>query len=367
MAKIELMLVVVVVAVCAVHAQDDFRKEGLCPEVVLNTTHNFNVSFDCLSDSECSYDHKCCQRPDGAYRCTEPLPNVTSTMRTTTANKFVKPGHCPGPRFTFGRRCPGGQTCSNDGDCYGNMKCCSRFSYDECPSVCRYPDSNTTMSSMRPVSPSFKPSSKPHRDQPGSCPSDYGKYHESYEWYDDVTCKNHCNSTDDCAEGELCCIEEYILEMEHDDYRKRRQADGSRCPVCMKAKLDCDSEYGTTYKHGQLYKRAYDDCYLCQCYYGQTSCYNVCGYDDDDDIWYDGLYMPQAWIAAGVAAGTALLISVIFTLSVCCCLKCCCKDKQQTIVVQQQPPMAQQPGNAYYMSPPREEKLLLADNGYTTA
>ncbi|XP_038073676.1 uncharacterized protein LOC119741837 isoform X2 [Patiria miniata] len=362
MGKIELMLVVVVAVVCSVHAQDALRKEGICPEFALNSTHNFNVSFDCLSDSECSYDHKCCQRPDGAYRCTEPLPNVTSTMRTTTAN-IVKPGQCPRPIHLFGRRCPGGQTCSHDGDCYGNRKCCRRSSDDECPSVCRYPDSNTTMSTMRPVSPSFKPSSKPHRDQPGTCPSNYEKYFEDYDWYD-ITCKNHCNSTDDCAEGELCCVDEY--KWEDDDYRERPQADGYRCPVCMKANFDCDDGDGI-HKHGQIYTAYYDYCNLCQCYYGQTNCYNVCGHDNDDDYWYDDLYMTRAWFTACVAAGTALLISVIFTLSVCCCLKCCCKDKQQTIMIHQQPPMAQQPGNAYYMSPPKEEKLSLTENGYTTA
>ncbi|XP_038073674.1 uncharacterized protein LOC119741836 [Patiria miniata] len=367
MAKIELMLVVVVVAVCAVHAQDDFRKEGLCPEVVLNSTHSFNVSFDCLSDSECSYDHKCCQRPDGAYRCTEPLPNVTSTMRTTTANKVVKPGHCPGPRFTFESRCPRGQTCSHDGDCYGDMKCCSRSSYDQCPSVCRYPDSNSTSTktTMRPVSPSFKPSSKPHY-RPGTCPSDYEKYPGSFEWWDTFPGNYRCDSDDDCAEGELCCMNEKYI-MEGNDYRKRRQADDDRYPgpVCMKANFDCDDGYGI-HRHGQIYTAYYDDCNLCQCYYRQTSCYNVCGHNDDD-YWYDGLYMTRAWVAAGVAAGTALLISVIFTLSVCCCLKCCCKDKQQTIMIHQQPPMARQPGNAYYMSPPKEEKLSLTENGYTTA
>ncbi|XP_022088646.1 uncharacterized protein LOC110978173 isoform X2 [Acanthaster planci] len=279
----------------------------------------------------------------------------------------VKDGKCPAPRYTFRRGCSSWSThnCSRDSDCSGEMKCCRGFVGEDC-SVCRFPEfSNSTVTTTRQPLP--KPTNRPHRDHHGTCPNNFEKYH----WYDDfgITCENHCNSSDDCAEGELCCVEEsggIIYDDLPVSYRKRRQVDGSRCPVCKKANYDCYGTYGTKYSHGEMYMESYYDssdyCRVCQCYYGQSNCFYICG--DDymrEHFWAHG------WFAAGISAGVALLISVIFTLSLCCCLKCCCSDKKQTIVLQQRPAVAQQPGNVYYMSPPKEEKLPLAENGYTTA
>ncbi|XP_038073188.1 proline-rich extensin-like protein EPR1 isoform X2 [Patiria miniata] len=336
----------------------------------------------CKNDSQCPGDQKCCSYwrilITDCYVCLPPIPPIPAvtespamlpavpktpvhTPSVLPTNKppvthpihkpnGTKPGTCPYPQFQWGETCPPEdgpfqQLCKNDSQCPGDQKCCSywRIMITDCY-VCVPP----VPSALAVTKPPATPTTKPKIPHEGVCPA--------VNKSEPVLCVDPppCRTDQDCMSFEKCCF----TGCSHMCVESTRTP-----PIPLSLIGDpvqpsggCTYYDGQHYENGRVFRPYDDECTLCQCFNGEYNCYDTCSHD------YDYSHV-NAWVAAAIAAGGALLISLTFTMSVCCCLKCCCKDPPHQTIVMQQPPVMQyqqgsQPGNLY-IGRPNEEKQPL--------
>ena len=158
-------------------------KPGQCPK----PSNSFGIcKFDpennCLDDSACEADLKCCSEQCNRV-CKKPfVEDITIPQKPVE-----KPGQCPPASGSFGIcSFDKSKNCLGDDACEGDLKCCS----EQCGRICKKPIQ------VVPVPET------PRVVKPGKCPASTG----SFSICTIGASENQCTEDHECEDNMKCCI-----------------------------------------------------------------------------------------------------------------------------------------------------------------